>query len=122
LNYAKQLYENMIPGVTSWNDASNNKAFLGGEIHWTANTISIYIAAAADPTKRAIAEDIDFGPYPIGPVGKPTELANPQPLLAMTYTKYPQACKALLAFMMEADQANNWLEAAQAYLIRTLNA
>src|SRR6187551_3301201 len=26
LEYAKQLYENMIPGVASWNDASNNKA------------------------------------------------------------------------------------------------
>jgi ABC-type glycerol-3-phosphate transport system substrate-binding protein len=28
LDYAKQLYDNMIPGVASWNDASNNKAFL----------------------------------------------------------------------------------------------
>jgi multiple sugar transport system substrate-binding protein len=122
LNYAKQLYENMIPGVASWNDASNNKAFLGNEIHWTANTISIYIAAAADQTKREIAEDIDFGPYPIGPVGKPTELAVPYPLLAMAYTKYPQACKALMAFMMEADQYNSWVEAAQGYLIPSLNA
>jgi multiple sugar transport system substrate-binding protein len=122
LNYAKQLYENMIPGVASWNDASNNKAFLGNEIHWTVNTISIYLAAAADQTKREIAEDIDFGPYPIGPVGKPTELGNSQPLLAMTHTKYPQACKALMAFMMEADQANSWLEAAQGYLVPSLNA
>ena len=32
LEYAKQLYENMIPGVASWNDAFNNKAFLAGEI------------------------------------------------------------------------------------------
>jgi multiple sugar transport system substrate-binding protein len=28
-------------------------------------------------------------------------------LLTMAYTKYPQACKALLAFIMEADQYNN---------------
>jgi multiple sugar transport system substrate-binding protein len=121
LSYAKQLYENMVPGVASWNDASNNKAFLGNEIYWTANTISIYLAAAADQTKRAIAEDMDFGPYPIGPVGKPTELALALPLLAMGYTKYPQACKALMAFMMEADQYNNWIEAAQGYLIPSLN-
>jgi multiple sugar transport system substrate-binding protein len=40
----------------------------------------------------------------------------------MTYTKYPQACKALMAFMMEADQFNNWLEAAQGHLIHSLNA
>jgi multiple sugar transport system substrate-binding protein len=122
LNYAKQLYENMVPGVASWNDASNNKAFLGNEIHWTSNTISIYLAAAADQTKRDIAEDMDLGPMPLGPVGKPTELANPFPLLAMNYTKYPQACKALLAFMAEAERYNNWLEAAQGYLIPGLNA
>jgi ABC-type glycerol-3-phosphate transport system substrate-binding protein len=68
LNYAKQLYENMVPGVASWNDASNNKAFLGNEIYWTANTISIYLAAAADQTKREIAEDMDFGSYPSRPM------------------------------------------------------
>jgi multiple sugar transport system substrate-binding protein len=122
LNFAKQLYENMISGVASWNDASNNKAFLGNEISWTSNTISIYLAAAADQTKREIAEDMEFGAQPIGPVGKPTELANAMPLLAMTYTKYPQACKALMAFMMEAEQCNNWLEAARGYLIHSLNA
>ena len=48
LEYAKQLYENMIPGTASWNDAFNNKAFLAGEIHWTNNGISIYVAATKD--------------------------------------------------------------------------
>jgi hypothetical protein len=95
----------MIDEVSGRTLRMRNKAFLGNEIYWTANTISIYLAAAADQTKREIAEDMDFGPYPIGPVGKPTELANVMPLLAMTYTKYPQACKALMAFMMEADQS-----------------
>jgi multiple sugar transport system substrate-binding protein len=116
LIYAKQLYENMIPGVASWNDASNNKAFLAGEIHWTSNGISIYVAATKDPNLRAIAEDMDHAYYPIGPIGEPTELHLMYPLLAMTYTKYPQACKALLAFMMEASQFNPWIEAAGGYL------
>ena len=74
LEYAKALYENMIPGTASWNDASNNKAFLAGEIHWTNNGISIYVAATKDPTKKEIAEDMDHAYLPIGPVGKPTEL------------------------------------------------
>src|SRR5258707_910468 len=122
LNYAKALYDNMIPGVASWNDASNNKAFLAGEIHWTNNAISIYVAAAQDRSKKEFAEDIDHAYWPIGPVGHPTELHVMFPLLAMTYTKYPQACKALIAFMMEANQFNNWLEAAQGYLTHCLNA
>ena len=122
LNFAKALYENMIPGVAAWNDASNNKAFLGGEIHWTDNTVSIYVSAKNDPSKKDIAEDMDHANWPIGPVGKPTELGEALPLLAMSYTKYPQACKALMAFMMEADQFNKWLEAAQGFLTHSLNA
>jgi multiple sugar transport system substrate-binding protein len=51
LNYAKQLYQTMIPGVAAWNDASNDQAFLAGEIQWTGNGVSIYAAAKSDPSK-----------------------------------------------------------------------
>jgi len=122
LTYSKQLFETMIPGTASWNDASNNKAFLAGEIYWTGNGISIYAAAKKDPTKNDIAKDMDHAVWPIGPAGKPTELHLMYPILAMTYTKYPQACKALMAFMLEADQFNKWLEASQGYLTHCLNA
>jgi multiple sugar transport system substrate-binding protein len=53
---------------------------------------------------------------PVGPVGKPTELHLMFPVLAMSHSKYPQACKALLAFMQEAAQFNPWMEAAAGYL------
>ena len=122
LVYAKQLYENMIPGVASWNDASNNKAFLAGEIHWTGNGISIYAAAQKDPTKKEIAEDMNHANWPIGPVGRPTEFHLMFPLLAMNYTKYPQACKALMAYMLEAENFNPWLIASVGYLTHCLNA
>ena len=112
----------MIPGTASWNDASNNKAFLAGEIHWTDNGISIYAAAQKDPTKKEIAEDMDHTYYPIGPVGTPTELHLMFPLLAMTYTKYPQACKSLMAFMLEAENFNPWLVGSVGYLTQCLNA
>jgi multiple sugar transport system substrate-binding protein len=122
LEYAKQLYENMIPGTASWNDASNNKAFLGGEINWTDNGISIYVAAQNDPKLKPIADDMDHAVWPVGPVGHATELHLLFPLMAMTYTKNPQACKALMAFMLEADQFNKWLVASKGYLTHCLNA
>ena len=122
LEYAKALYAEHDPGIASWNDASNNKAFLAGEIHWTNNGISIYVAAKKDPTKKEIADDMNHAYWPIGPVGKPTELHLMYPILAMTYTKYPQACKALMAFMLEADNFNPWIESAQGYLTHCLNA
>jgi multiple sugar transport system substrate-binding protein len=122
LEYAKQLYDNMVPGTAAWNDAFNNKAFLAGEISWTNNGISIYAAARRDPNLKAIADDMDHAYWPVGPVGKPTEFHLLYPLLAMTYTKYPQACKSLMAFMMEADNFNKWLEGSVGYLTHTLNA
>lgn len=120
LEYAKQLYENFIPGTASWSDASNNKAFLAGEIAWTNNGVSIYVAAKTD--KPEIAADTDHALWPIGPVGKPTEFHIAYPMLAMNYTKYPQACKAFLAFLLEAQQFNAWLERSQGYLTHPLNA
>jgi multiple sugar transport system substrate-binding protein len=124
LEYAKQLSQTFVSGTTSWNDASNNKAFLGGEIFWTNNAISLYVVAQrdAESRKKNLAEDIDHAFWPIGPIGKPMELQLLNPLLAMTYTKYPQACKALMAFILEAQQFNGWLESAQGYLTQTLNA
>jgi multiple sugar transport system substrate-binding protein len=122
LEYAKQLYENFVPGTAAWNDSFNNKAFLAGEVSWTNNGISIYVAAKKDPTKKEIVEDMDHALWPVGPVGKPTEFHVCFPMLAMTHTKYPQACKALMAFLLEADQYNQWLEASQAYLTHPLNA
>jgi multiple sugar transport system substrate-binding protein len=122
LAYAKQLYENMIPGTASWNDAFNNKAFLAGEIHWTNNGISIYAAAKRDPKLKEIADDTDHALWPVGPVGKPTEFHICFPMLAMSYTKNPQACKAFMAYLLEADQYNKWLEASVGYLTHPLNA
>ena len=59
LEYVKELSATFIDGTGSWNDSSNNKAFLAGELHLTNNGISIYVAAKGDPTKKDIAEDMD---------------------------------------------------------------
>ena len=118
LEYVKQLYETFIPGTVSWNDSSNNKAFLAGELYLTSNGISIY--AAAKKENKEIAEDMDHAVFPVGPVGKPTEFQLAFPILAYKYTKAPNACKAFMAFMMDAKNYNPWLEAAQGYLTEPL--
>src|SRR5262249_56341273 len=70
--------------------------------------------------ERARGMEVLF--WPVGPVGKPTEMHLMYPMLAMTYTKYPQACKSLMAFMQEADNFNPWIDAAQGYLTHCLTA
>ena len=84
LEYAKQLYETFIPGTASWNDSSNNKAFLAGETHLTSNGISIYVTAKTQNPNKAIAEDMNHALLPVGPVGKPQELQLCFPLLTST--------------------------------------
>ncbi len=37
LEYVKSLYETFVPGTVSWNDSSNNKAFLAGDLYLTNN-------------------------------------------------------------------------------------
>jgi len=115
LNYAKQLYENFVPGTASWNDAFNNKAFLAGEVHWTNNGVSIYAAAKAQNMKE-MADDIDHALWPVGPAGKPTEFHIAYPIMIMTYSKFPQASKQFISFMMEAANLDPWVEKSVGYL------
>ena len=122
LEYAKALSATFIPGCASWNDGSNNKAFLSGELYCTANGISIYVAEKDDPKMQDLAADTYHALWPVGPVGHPTELQLTVPILAFKFTKYPNAAKAFIAFMLEKDQFEKWLSGARGYLTHTLNA
>jgi multiple sugar transport system substrate-binding protein len=122
LEYAKALSATFVPGVASWNDSSNNKAFLAGELYCTSNGISIYVAAKDDPTKKDLAEDTYHALWPVGPLGKPAELQLLTPMHAFNFTKYPNAAKAFITFMLEKEQYDKWLIASRGYLTETLNA
>jgi multiple sugar transport system substrate-binding protein len=124
LEYGTQLYATFIPGTLSWLDPNNNKAFLDGQISVTNNGISIYYAAknATDPKVREMAADINHAAFPIGPVGVPTESHLFFNQMIMKYTKYPQAAKAFLQFMMEQDQYDAWQTGAGGYVAPPLVA
>ena len=102
LDYAKRLYATLIPGVLSWLDINNNRAFLAGDCSLTNNGISIY--TQAKKTAPAIAEDMNHAAMPIGPAGVPTAQNRLDPMVIFRYSKYPNAAKALIAFLMEAPQ------------------
>jgi multiple sugar transport system substrate-binding protein len=102
LDYAKELYPTLIPGVMSWMDINNNRAFLAGECSLSNNGISIY--TQAKKTAPEIAQDMDHAAMPIGPVGVPTAQNRLDPMVIFRYSKYPNAAKALIAFLMEAPQ------------------
>ena len=124
LEYAKQLYETFVPGTLSWLDPNNNKAFLDGQIGLTNNGISIYYAAktSPDPKLQEIAKDMNHANFPIGPVGRPTELHLVFPMMIFKYSKYPNAAKEYLRFMMEREQYEPWQQASIGYVTQPLKA
>jgi multiple sugar transport system substrate-binding protein len=124
LEYAKELYKTFIPGTLSWLDPSNNKVFLDGQISVTNNGISIYYAAknSTDPKIKELAADINHAAYPVGPVGRATESHLFFNQMIMKYTKYPNAAKEFLRFMMEKEQFDPWLTGAGGYIAQPLRA
>jgi multiple sugar transport system substrate-binding protein len=120
LEYVKGLYENFVPGTASWNDSNNNKAFLADQLSLTVNGISIYVAAKKDAPK--IAADMNHAHLPPGLDGKTREMHLGFPILVYNFTKFPQTCKAFTAFLLEPEQFNPWIEAAQGYLSHFLKA
>ena len=124
LKYAQALYATFIPGTNSWLDPSNNKAMLAGEIGATQNGVSLYFSAknSPEPELQKIAADMNHARMPIGPVGKSTESANAINAMVFKHTKYPNAAKAYLAFMMEAPQYDSWLTGSFGYWGQPLRA
>jgi multiple sugar transport system substrate-binding protein len=124
LEYGTELYATFIPGTLSWLDPNNNKAFLDGQISVTNNGISIYYAAKNSPDAKLkeMAADIQHASFPVGPVGTPTESHLYFNQMIMKYTKYPQAAKEFLRFMMEQEQFDPWLTGAGGYVAPPLAA
>lgn len=124
LEYGKELYANFIPGTLSWLDPNNNKAFLDGQISVTNNGISVYYAAknSQDPKIKEMAADINHAVFPVGPVGVPTESHLFFNQMIMKYTKFPNAAKEFLRFMMEKDQFDAWLQGCGGYVSQPLRA
>ncbi len=124
LEYSKELYATFVPGTLSWLDPNNNKAFLDGQVSVTNNGISIYYAAknSTDPKLKEMAADINHSAFPVGPVGRPTEYHLFFNQMVMKYTRYPQAAKEFLRFMMEAEQFNAWLQGGGGYVSHPLKA
>ncbi|MFX3947847.1 hypothetical protein ACJBXE_10465, partial [Streptococcus suis] len=63
----------------------------------------------------AIADDMRSVNLPIGPVGQSVELHQASTVSIFKHTKYPEAAKAYLQFMYQADNMNAWIDGASAY-------
>jgi multiple sugar transport system substrate-binding protein len=115
LKYARELYQTFIPGTETWLDINNNRVFLAGDISVTANGVSLYYSAKNDPKLADIAKDIRSAILPVGPIGQSAELHQTTSCVIFRYTKFPQAAKAYLQFMLDKPQMDVWVRQSSAY-------
>ncbi|WP_206932674.1 ABC transporter substrate-binding protein [Roseococcus thiosulfatophilus] len=122
LEYLRELYATFVPGTLAWGDISNNRAYASNELFLTANGVSLYFALKNDPATRAIADDTEHSLLPKG-------VAETSPMAGLTlnamvfrHSRFPNASKALLAFLMESEQYDPWLQANLGYWSQPLNA
>jgi len=124
LDYARELYAAFVPGTLSWLDPNNNKAYLAGEISLTYNPISIYYVAktSPDPALKAVAADTYHAHLPIGPIGRPTEMSAFINCWVFKHTRYPNAAREYLRFLLEREQYEPWQRASIGQMTQTLKA
>lgn len=124
LKYATELQKTMVSGTLAWNDSGNNKAYASGDIGLTFNGVSIYyfLKNAPDPKLNQIAADTQHQLVPKGLAAHSPMSATPMNAMIFKHTKYPNAAKDYLRFMMEAEQYGPWLSNCLGYWSNSLKA
>ncbi len=120
LDMSRELYDTMIPGVENWLDPHNNKAFLEGKISLTPNGNSIFFVSMTKFPK--INEDLMTMNFPVGPVGRPTELSLFSQAFIFKHSRVPNAAKHYLMFMFEKPQYALWESGTWGFVTQTLKA
>ena len=124
LDYARAMQETMVSGTMAWDGASNNRAFIAGDLWLTQNGVSIYYATktANDARQNAIAADIQHADMPHGVAGRAPSTALTLMGMVPRYARFPNAATDYLRFMMEAEQYDPWLTGCIGYWSQPLAA
>ncbi len=124
LKFGREWFKTMIPGTLSWNNSGNNKAYAAGDIGMTFNGVSIYyvLKSSPDATLRAIAADTQHQTVPFGLAKHMPQTCTIMNAMAFHHTKYPNAAKEYIRFMMESPQYGPWLSNCIGYWSNSLKA
>jgi len=122
LNYLKELHAAFIPGTTAWNDISNNRAYAAQELWLTSNGVSLYFSLKNDPATAAIAADTEHQLMPHGRLTLPAMTGLTMNAMVFRHSRFPNAAKAFLQFMLEHEQHEPWLNANLGYWAHPLAA
>jgi multiple sugar transport system substrate-binding protein len=115
-----ETYKYMDPGVTAWLDPDNNQAFLAGKISATVNVNTIYLAsraaAATDPARKTLIENMDHANWPAGPAGRFAQY-NVNVWVAFESSKNRAGQLAFLRAWHDKSFLGKWTKTGQSYFI-----
>ncbi len=89
------------PGINSWTDASNNEAYLAGNIAYTHNAASVYAQAKADG--NPVFEDTVVLADAIGPMGERLSGSSGGQFVVPKGAKNPELAKELALHMIQPE-------------------
>ena len=99
-------------GGLSWDDSSNNRAFLAGSISVTTNGPSIYFVA--QEKMPDLYKAMNFAPHPRGPAGRFYHLPVHSSAV-MKYSKNPGLAKEFIKYYMAKEQYDKWIDIMEGY-------
>jgi len=107
VDYVRQLFKDgEVEDVFSWDDSSNNRAFLAGEVACTGNAASIYWAEQKNaPQLREVTNHALWPKGPAGRFGYSTSMG----LGIYRFSKFQKECKAFLTWLMQPTQYSAWI-------------
>jgi multiple sugar transport system substrate-binding protein len=112
---AIEFFDNVwIRGVLSWDDSSNNRAYLAEELSCTLNGASIYFVARKDFPK--IAQNSDHFGILAGPAGRYGQVLFGHHVI-MNYSKNVAVAKDFLKYVMQPDNYSKWLQSGGGYMV-----
>jgi multiple sugar transport system substrate-binding protein len=101
-------------GGLSWDDASNNRAFLSGAISITSNAASIYFVAREKFPE--IAKVMNHAPSPRGPAGRFYHVAT-QHSTVLKYSKNQKLAKEFIRWYMDKKQFDPYFVSQQCWML-----
>jgi len=98
----------------SWDDATNNRAFLAGSLSVTGNSPSIYFVARDKFPE--IYNDMNHAPMPKGPAGRFYQLPTLSSAV-MKYSKNQKLAKEFIRYYMAKPQYEKWFDVMDTFAI-----
>jgi multiple sugar transport system substrate-binding protein len=119
VDYRRQLFKDgESDDILSWDDSSNNRAFLAEAVSVTGNAASIYWAEKKNaPQLRAVTEHALWPQGPAGRFGYSTAIS----LGIFKFSKAQKEAKAFISWLLAPKQYSTWIGEGEGMIAGLLN-